>query len=95
MDKVRYIAERLPLLLGFGGLALYSLYDLTTITVLRALKKRDEQLEEQRKMGPNREQKRKALKEEMRLAEERKKAYRQSKDQERKTIGQLKERERQ
>lgn len=31
----------------------------------------------------------------MRLAEERKKAYRQSKDQERKTIGQLKERERQ
>lgn len=76
MDKITYIvnmAGGLPLLIGFGGLALYSLYDLTTTTILRALKKRDEQLEEQRKRGPNREQKRKALKEEMRLAEERKK----------------------
>lgn len=62
---------RLPLLIGFGGLDLYSLYDITTTTILRTLKKRDEQLEEQRKRGPNREQKRKALKEEMRLAKER------------------------
>jgi len=49
MDKITYIvniAGGLPLLIGFGGLALYSLYDLTTTTILRALKKRDEQLEE-------------------------------------------------
>lgn len=74
MDKITYIVNivaRLPLLIGFGGLALYSLYDITTTTILRALKKRDEQLEEKRKRGPNREQKRKALREEMRLAEER------------------------
>lgn len=74
MDKIEYIVNivaRLPLLIGFGGLALYSLYDITTTTILRTLKKRDEQLEEQRKKGPNREQKRKALKEEMRLAKER------------------------
>lgn len=59
MDKTEYIVNivaRLPLLIGFGGLALYSLYDITTTTILRALKKRDEQLEEQRKKGPNREQ---------------------------------------
>lgn len=76
MDKTAYIVnivEGLPLLIGFGGLALYSLYDITTTTILRALKKRDEQLEEQRKKGPNREQKRKALREEMRLDVERKK----------------------
>ena len=74
MDKIEYIVNivaRLPLLIGFGGLALYSLYDITTTTILRTLKKRDEQLEEQRKRGPNREQKRKVLKEEMRLAKER------------------------
>lgn len=74
MDKIEYIVNivvRLPLLIGFGGLALYSLYDITTTTILRTLKKRDEQLEEQRKRGQNREQKRKALKEEMRLAKER------------------------
>lgn len=71
MDKIEYIVARLPLLIGFGGLALYSLYDITTTTILRTLKKRDERLEEQRKRGPNREQKRKALKEEMRLAKER------------------------
>lgn len=81
MDKITYIvniAGELPLLIGFGGLALYSLYDLTT-TILRALKKRDEQLEEKRKKGPNREQKRKALREEMRLAEERKKRINRAK----------------
>lgn len=74
MDKIEYIVNivvRLPLLIRFGGLALYSLYDITTTTILRTLKKRDEQLEKQRKKGQNREQKRKALKEEMRLAKER------------------------
>ena len=67
MDKVECIvniAGGPTLLIGFGGLALYGLYDITTITILRALKKRDEQLKEQRKKGSNREQKRKALREE-------------------------------